>query len=967
MGGFDLNLGHPCSREVHVAIDLSKFEGTLPYDSQMYGIYQPLLGWKSSLQMGRLRQGISFLRTNYLSALSQRYLPDFTIHSAISDAPVFELQTGKNTASARLNSVNGLDSLVTQRVLQAVTAAGIDNPDSWAKYTSPDFLQKSLTDLQGQIKTEFLTNLQKQKTALTSRVLMSKGAGGGTAPTNETILSGILTRESITSGVLAQLHQTQTPQELMTLLKPSLQISSNVYKLFQQIDPAQSDMARAAISPIGVVHLFREYFFEFATFLGSPVQHVWLSPGGTVELLEISTRKTTIERTIEQSTDTIQKSEKDTTTQDELSDAVKQENSSDTKLGVSATSNTNYNSGFVNGSVTVNGSFSLDQQQKQAREQTHKSTRQQTQKLSSEIRQSYKSTFKTVTETTDTTSKRYVLQNSTDKLLNYELRRKMRQVGVQLQDYGTHLCWQAYVDNPGDTLGVSIFVHAAPLPALQDIKVPEEPPAPDAFVRGDAIVVRGGWDHGNETQSNFVPIGAGASITPPSGYVFDSAEISDQQGPPWGYRVWPKTAHDATIQIGQNPLLNGSPDYIKTVGSTADGTQEDTVTQVLAGVMTGPGGLRDDQKYDIAIQVTPIFRPSLHLLKQTHDTYISNVAKYNEQTKQAYQQALFQSIRDRVKLASNIQARNFDGLREEERIVVYRSLVAQLLNVAGVTNADPHVRHIFSEIVESMFDMDNMLYFVAPDWWMPRQPVTSADALSGLGITSTEDQSAFTPGSAGGTSGANVVGWGGARSTRPDNYYITEESTPAKLGSSLGWLMQLDGDNFRNAFLNAPWVKAVIPIREEHEWKALDWLSSSSIEGADGLNDLYQETFAGEKAAMVGALQKNADWPDPALAARYAGLDPNQLTILDAIRYLIVVIQSKQQAGQTKMVDASDPTLSYLPTDKVYEHGFDPLQGGFVAQAQTPFEVFDQWIEVLPTDQIVPVEVTYDPKTGMQI
>ncbi len=33
--------------------------------------------------------------------------------------------------------------------------------------------------------------------------------------------------------------------------------------------------------------------------------------------------------------------------------------------------------------------------------------------------------------------------------------------------------------------------------------------------------------------------------------------------------------------------------------------------------------------------------------------------------------------------------------------------------------------------------------------------------------------------------------------------------------------------------------------------------------------------------------------------------------------------------------------------------------GGFVAQAQTPFEVFDQWIEVLPTDQVVPVEVTY--------
>jgi len=38
-----------------------------------------------------------------------------------------------------------------------------------------------------------------------------------------------------------------------------------------------------------------------------------------------------------------------------------------------------------------------------------------------------------------------------------------------------------------------------------------------------------------------------------------------------------------------------------------------------------------------------------------------------------------------------------------------------------------------------------------------------------------------------------------------------------------------------------------------------------------------------------------------------------------------------------------------------------------VRQGTEPFKPFDQWIEVLPTDQIVPVEVKYDPKTGMQI
>ena len=31
------------------------------------------------------------------------------------------------------------------------------------------------------------------------------------------------------------------------------------------------------------------------------------------------------------------------------------------------------------------------------------------------------------------------------------------------------------------------------------------------------------------------------------------------------------------------------------------------------------------------------------------------------------------------------------------------------------------------------------------------------------------------------------------------------------------------------------------------------------------------------------------------------------------------------------------------------------------------FEICSQWIEVLPTDPVVPVEVAYDPKTGRQV
>ena len=54
-----------------------------------------------------------------------------------------------------------------------------------------------------------------------------------------------------------------------------------------------------------------------------------------------------------------------------------------------------------------------------------------------------------------------------------------------------------------------------------------------------------------------------------------------------------------------------------------------------------------------------------------------------------------------------------------------------------------------------------------------------------------------------------------------------------------------------------------------------------------------------------------------------------------------------------------------LATELVYEHGFDPLDGGF--RPADPYQIFDQWVEVLPTDQIVAVEVTYDPRSGLQL
>jgi hypothetical protein len=50
----------------------------------------------------------------------------------------------------------------------------------------------------------------------------------------------------------------------------------------------------------------------------------------------------------------------------------------------------------------------------------------------------------------------------------------------------------------------------------------------------------------------------------------------------------------------------------------------------------------------------------------------------------------------------------------------------------------------------------------------------------------------------------------------------------------------------------------------------------------------------------------------------------------------------------------------------MYEHGFFPLEKSFRVNVGKNYEIFDQWTEILPTDQIAPVKVEYDPKSGRQ-
>lgn len=950
--------------------DLTGYTGVLPYDSEMFGVYQPLLGWKSKRITARFDRGLKADQAAALKKLMRSFAGNVSVGYR-SDGGV-DVQVDKGQmVGGRLAA---FDSVVLQQVAARLPSWSDYKPDVWARLVTEASIATILKkDLPKAYASAFDAVAKREAGASAMAMRGAVGASSRESAHHRRTVGTFesqLGYESSVAGVLLALVQnkgfsvlenlfyqrvdaTETAQTLAKILSATGSVEANLD--IENLDPGDKEQIQnVVLSPISVVHLFRQYFFELDTFLGTPVGHVWLSPGSTVELLEIHTRTTRVEKTLETTLDILTKSETFKSQQDELSDAVKEDNGRDIKFGASVTASY--------ASISATSSFDYASSQKTSRESAHKQMRHQTEKLSSEIRKNFKSTFKTTTETTDITSVKHLMANTSNDLINYELRRKMRQVGVQVQDIGTYLCWQTYVDDPGRDLGLAKLIHIAKPADLDQIPHPEEIPLMQPFqeervVTVPFISVLNDADNEDEVYVNGVEadntefFGSLEKIQPdfPQEFVCTKAN----------YRL-------ASVEFDPQ----GRPVTASIKGGITNG---DSRASFILHLDSADFEGKNSLQLKLTLHWTPGPGANDEIILKNKQA----AASFKAKEKAEFDRAIIETVKERVEIASRIKTRYADELREEERIVVYRRLVQDMLQ-HGVDLPDDRTRHVVAEVLNSIFDVDKMLYFVAPEWWRPRLhrskqqmlettqvPVfdpsvfdrASTQAVMQRGLFGKYNRAVVntTPAPMGGSQ----VAWGGVDDLQRDNYYITEDSEPAKLGSSLGWLLQLDGDNMRNAFLNAPWVKAVIPIRPGKEEAAINWLKG--VEGMNGISDdvIYHASNPGEN-----------------------DIDGNPLEgqkLIDVIHDLGKKIRRKYEEGiETdkfpKPSEVSDPalvdeenTVSATPIDRVYEHGFFPLENSFKANVDGNYEIFDQWIEILPTDQIVPVAVKYDPKTGRQI
>lgn len=804
----------------------------------------------------------------------------------------------------------------------------------------------------GQVTISFIAPAQASDGSL-QLYLSASGAGwtqvpfttasGGTASTTQTLILPAPVAPSVTGRPVYD-------------FEGALPYATELFGVYQPMigwigkRAASSAATAGGLSPVGLMNLFRQYFFEFDTFLGAPAGHIWVSPGGTVEVVESSTRRTLVERISEVSEEISRKTEESLTDQDDIADAVKEDNATDTKLGVSAT-------GGVNAKIfhaDASANFSVENTVKRGAEATHKHTRTQTAKVTSEIKRNYKTSFRTVTEAVDTASRRYVLQNnSTTEMANYELRRKMRKVGVQLQHIGSRLCWQLYVGEPGVDLALGDLVHVVEAPDVTAIQRPEKLPPLAAkqvpFHFDIPFLHDKGPDEDAEETYTPNPHNRCRGINESTGAQDDTIQFCfDLPLPPTpeGYEldcVASVDKHGAQVEFApfDSDDLRPNPDTVK------------NILKLRLTYANFQG--RKSLPFDAVL----LFRPTEAAKREIDRINADAAAAYQRAVERLHREAYGKAVRERLRLVSTLRARPADDLRREERRWVFRSIIRLLEEWEQYpTSPEPTQRlYLEAEKIQRLFDVDEMLYFVAPDFWRPG-PVNGPDVDQGsvgrYPVPPEEpppaDDAGPPPGPPTGfgdeapprplpLSGQTVAGWysrvdeyqapGGV--PRPEwrvNYLITEQTQPAPLGSSLGWLIQIDADARRNEFLNAAWVKVVMPVRPGQEAAAIEWLIA--VEGDAGHNAPY-DYRPGDPEAFQGK------------------------TVGEVLRLL-----AQQLRDSNTDIDKA------LASEKVFENGFDPLVGGFRKETR-PFEVFDQWIEVLPTDQIAAVPVRYDSKTGQQV
>lgn len=568
------------------------------------------------------------------------------------------------------------------------------------------------------------------------------------------------------------------------------------------------------LSPVGLAHFYRQLYFYVSEGVGPIEQAFTVAPAETLEIVTESVRRQSHEEVYEHGSETVSETAIESRNTDEVSDKVASMVQRDMSMGMS--SSANFSAGGSVGVYNVSGSASVGlnsnfgSSSQSSSEVARRTLKELTNRAAERITKTFSVRVRDTTDYTTTNIQRRVIKNDTDKPVNYGLRRVFSRIRVKVQRLGPRLVWQLYVSYPGRGLARSRFVHFL---ESQTVTVPSDPPA----IRSRPA---GGLDGGNVSAQLKLD-----NNKPPNDPMRYYVTLSIQVPPD-------RQIVAVSIESISDMENLGKEDYAPSAtGGSRPGTLSNGVYKVDLGVYPG-------NAESVSVTYQYRYEPSASALQDWQAEYDAAMDKFRQQEAAERQKALeeqFQRSKQLITEKSRIRSRPSADLRKEERYEILGRMVSHLFKPAG--NASPGApAPLEIELFHRYFDLDGMFFYVHPSWWVPRY----AGKETGFG--------------------------------RPA-YEITAESEPARLGRSLGWMMQLDGDDRRNEFINSPWVRVCLPMRPGREKEAVEWLAAH-IEGEAGY-DPKKEPLKG----LLADIAKVRDNENAVLAKGPDYVDANTIVV----------------------------------------------------------------------------------------
>src|SRR6476620_3388724 len=121
--------------------DLNRFKYTLPYASEAFGLYQPLMGWRAQRALARTADGLGVVDRDVFTSVSRLIGADVR---ASADHEVEALRTGAPVMPSGHHPA--IDSVIADRISAKLRGSDLESPKTWSGLLSRENLDSLLED-----------------------------------------------------------------------------------------------------------------------------------------------------------------------------------------------------------------------------------------------------------------------------------------------------------------------------------------------------------------------------------------------------------------------------------------------------------------------------------------------------------------------------------------------------------------------------------------------------------------------------------------------------------------------------------------------------------------------------------------------------------------------------------------------------------------------------------------------------